>query len=250
MAVRAVIFDLFDTLVDLHMENLRPYDLGGRKISGTVERLHAVANESASVPFQRFAEMLGDVDAQLWQERVREGLELPTIERFSVLCERLGIVDASLPHRLTETHMGALHEQVGMPEGHAAVLKTLSEGVSLALCSNFTHGPKAREILDEYELAPHLDVVVVSDEVGIRKPRAEIFEATLEALGVEAAEAIHVGDNLSADVAGAGALGIRTVWITRRVQDPAGALEAWDGKPPDEQIAELGELLPLLGREG
>jgi FMN phosphatase YigB (HAD superfamily) len=48
-----------------------------------------------------------------------------------------------------------------------------------------------------------------------------------------------VGDNLAADVAGAAALGIRTVWITRRVADPAAALAKHTGARPDHQIADL-----------
>ncbi len=76
----------------------------------------------------------------------------------------------------------------------------------------------------------------------------EIFEAALAALGVAPDEAVHVGDSLKADVAGAAALGIRTVWITRRIADPAEALAKYEGPAPDATIADLRELEACLSR--
>ena len=68
----------------------------------------------------------------------------------------------------------------------------------------------------------------------------------LDELGVSPAETIHVGDSLRADVGGAAALGIRTVWITRRIADPSAALAAHRGPPPDWSIHDLAELPRLL----
>ena len=55
-----------------------------------------------------------------------------------------------------------------------------------------------------------------------------------------------MGDNLTADVIGASGLGIRTVWITRRIADPAGALNQHQGAAPDFQIHDLAELELLI----
>lgn len=250
MAVRAILFDLFDTLVDLYMENLRPVEHGGRRLSATVGRLHAVVEESRPISFDAFAEALGEVDRALFQEHYAVDRELPTTLRFEALCRHLEIADDALPGRLTDTHMGALHEQVGIPASHAGVLEALAADASLAVCSNFSHSPKAVEILEEADLARHLDAVVVSDAVGLRKPRPEIFEAALQELGVAPEETLHVGDNLSADVGGASALGIGTVWITRRVADPDAALAGFDGPRPDHSIADLGELRAIVAERG
>jgi FMN phosphatase YigB (HAD superfamily) len=82
--------------------------------------------------------------------------------------------------------------------------------------------------------------------VGWRKPRREIFEATLALLGAEPGEVMHVGDNLDADVRGAGELGIRTVWVTRRVKDADAVLERHKGPPPEHIVSDLSELPALL----
>ena len=44
-------------------------------------------------------------------------------------------------------------------------------------------------------------------------------------------ELLHVGDNLVADIEGAATLGMRTVWLTRKVKDPDAALAAYEGPP-------------------
>jgi putative hydrolase of the HAD superfamily len=118
--------------------------------------------------------------------------------------------------------------------------------VRLAVCSNFSHGETARFVLEQAGLLEHFDPVVISEDVGIRKPRAEIFEAVLERLGAAPAEVIHVGDSLTADVAGAATLGMRTAWLTRRVRDPEAALRDYEGPAPDHVIEDLAGLEPLL----
>ena len=72
------------------------------------------------------------------------------------------------------------------------------------------------------------------------------LERVLGDLDVGPHEAIHVGDSLKADVGGASALGIRTVWVTRRVKDPAKALADHPGPKPDHQIADLAEVVEFL----
>ena len=99
-------------------------------------------------------------------------------------------------------------------------------------------------------MGAHLDTVVISEDHGFRKPRPEIFESVLDALDVAPADALHVGDSLRADVGGASELGMRTAWITRRIEDPALALGAHAGPDPDFQIADLAELPRVLDELG
>jgi putative hydrolase of the HAD superfamily len=60
-----------------------------------------------------------------------------------------------------------------------------------------------------------VDVLVVSEEAGVRKPDAAIFRIALERAGASAAEAVMLGDSWGADVLGARAAGIRAVWLNR-----------------------------------
>lgn len=245
---QAVVFDLFDTLVDLHLERIPPIEHGSGRISGTAPILYeAFSQQVVDVDFDHFVEAMSRVDAEFRESRYARGLELPTSERFAALLERLGVRDDDLVETLTQTHMGALRDQVRTIEHHPEVLAALRARVPLALCSNFSHSETALRVLRDAGLHEHLDVLVVSDVGGIRKPRPEIFESVLEKLSTAPEDTLHVGDNLSADVAGAKAVGIHTAWVTRRIADPESKLAGYDGPPPDYRISDLSQLLPLLG---
>jgi len=246
VAIRAVVFDLFDTLVDLSMRDLPRVEVRGKMIPTTVGRLHEVASASANVAFDHFVDTLFEVDREFRVSRYEKGLELPTLERFEVLAGRLGIGAPELPQALTDTHMAMIRDQVRIPDHHTRVLGALARRVQLGLCSNFSHSKMALDLLDESGIAAHLASVIISDAVGFRKPRSEIFESALAELGVAPDEALHVGDSLHADVAGAAPLGIRTVWITRRIPDVDAALAEHDGPRPDHIIADLAEIEGLL----
>ncbi|MDQ6841230.1 MAG: HAD-IA family hydrolase [Actinomycetota bacterium] len=86
-------------------------------------------------------------------------------------------------------------------------------GQRLVVVSNWD--VSLHDVLQRIRLAPLLDGVVSSAEAGARKPAPEIFERALALVGVSAAQAIHVGDSLDEDLAGARATGIEPVLIAR-----------------------------------
>ena len=130
----------------------------------------------------------------------------------------------------------------------AELLADMRRRVRIGLCSNFSHSQTALRILEESDLRRHFDAIAISESVGIRKPRTEIFAAALDRLGVGPAEVLHVGDSLTADVGGAAASGIPSVWITRRVSDPDRRLREHTGPKPDFVIRDLSEMSSLLDR--
>jgi putative hydrolase of the HAD superfamily len=78
-------------------------------------------------------------------------------------------------------------------------------------------------------VAPFITVWGVSALVGIEKPAPELFAWALDAAGVDASEAVHIGNRLDTDVRPAHAVGLGTVWVMRG--------EAPE-HPTDEQRAE------------
>lgn len=86
----------------------------------------------------------------------------------------------------------------------------------------------------------YFDFVVTAAGAGAAKPHPDIFIAALDEAGVAAREAVHVGDDPESDVRGAGAVGMRTVWVNP-------AAEPWPGgREPDavvRTVAELGAVL-------
>jgi HAD superfamily hydrolase (TIGR01549 family) len=246
--VRALSFDLFDTLVDLHMDRLPIVEIAGRRFPSTYGLLHAASLQWHALDFERFAAELGEHDRALRGEYYAKQRELPTLLRFRTFAERIGVPDEALAQALTETHMAEVVRQVVYLAHHAPLLERLHRRVKLAVCSNFSHSTTARAVLERAGLLAHFDAVVISEDVGLRKPRAEIFDAVAERLAVPQAEIAHIGDNLDADIAGAAAVGQKTVWLTRRVSDPDSALNGYDGVRPDHAIADLADLEAWLAR--
>ena len=242
MAIRAVVFDLFDTLVDLYSENLPMEEHHGAPLPASVRPMHAAMTQGADVPFDVFTRAFVDSRRSFVETHFSHDREVPTLLLFQDVTRRLALSDPELPKILTDTHMGVLRSVVAVPHHHAEVLSDLHRNARLGLCSNFSHSETALGILDDAGLLASLDAVVVSDAFGLRKPRREIFDEVLTRLGAAPEDVIHVGDNLGVDVAGAAELGIRTVWITRRVRDPEARLREHTGPPPDCTIADLAEL--------
>ena len=249
--IRGIVFDLFDTLVDQNHERLMPIEVEGRRVGATTPALHACARDRFGVdlPVLEFADRARDVDRALRVETIDQGIELSTLDRFTALGTHLGLPDVlAFARALTEVHMGALYEACTVPAHHENILVALGVEYPMALCSNFTHAETARAVLRDARFDAHLSSVVISEEMGIRKPRPEIFQAVIDELGLPPEELLHVGDNLVADVEGAARLGMRTVWLTRKVKDPDAALAAYDGPRPDFALEDLMDLPVLAAR--
>lgn len=123
-----------------------------------------------------------------------------------------------------------------------------ARGLRLAVISNTmrTPGRTLRRILEAHGLLAPFHHLTFSDEVGVRKPAAEIFRMTLSALGVAADEAVHVGDDARLDVEGARNAGLRVVQVVAAGRDAA-------SPAPDlviEGLSALPEAIDTLERRG
>jgi putative hydrolase of the HAD superfamily len=110
-----------------------------------------------------------------------------------------------------------------------------------------TNGPSAiqRAKIERFELANYFDALIVSGEVGVAKPDPAIFALALARLGVEAREALFVGDSPEYDMRGAEAAGIAFVWMNAYGEElPEGF------RQPLAVIERLGEVVGVLGQSG
>ncbi len=110
-------------------------------------------------------------------------------------------------------------------------------GMRLAVVSNWDVSLPA--VLRDVGLGDHVDAVLTSAQTGAAKPDPAIFAAALAAVGVGAADAVHVGDSLEHDVAGARASGLRAILLCRDGASP--------GVPGVPIIPSLAALPALLG---
>lgn len=127
---------------------------------------------------------------------------------------------------------------------HALLEALRSRGFKLGLVSN-TASPKwlLEPILERQGIAERVDEVVLSSEVGKRKPHPAIFEAALRRLEVDARDTLFVGDRLDADVLGASRVGMKTVQAVWFRAD-----EGVEGIEADYQAFTLMDVLNVADR--
>jgi HAD superfamily hydrolase (TIGR01549 family) len=120
--------------------------------------------------------------------------------------------DAELD-RFIEAEHGAWRPARALVGGAHALLEALrSRGLRLAIVANTWPEPArlVRRELEELGVAGRVDAIVLSGEVGARKPDTAIFEHALGELGVDALDTLHVGDRLADDIEPAAAVGMTT----------------------------------------
>ena len=92
-----------------------------------------------------------------------------------------------------------------------ALRKLRSMGLRMAVVSNHHNGKSLREMLRSFGMGQYFEVVIASEEVGVRKPNPKIFRICLSRLRLRRDQVIFVGDSLLYDVVGARAAGIVSV---------------------------------------
>ncbi len=128
-------------------------------------------------------------------------------------------------------------------------LPTLTElkraGYHIGLISNAGYDDDVQTLIDQSGLRPHLEYIITSAAIGIRKPHPEIFQAALNYFAISPAQAVMVGDFLQADILGANRLGMGSVWITRRAD--LSSMQQHQGRiQPGRTISSLSELPNVL----
>jgi putative hydrolase of the HAD superfamily len=217
--IRAITLDALGTLLELQPPAPRLRDeLAARGIDVSLEE--AGRAMKAEIGFYR---------AHLWMGRDAAGLAELRRRCGEVLQEALG-VDADVEEAL----LAAIVFEP-FPDTVPALRELRARGIRLVAASNWD--VSLHEQLDRTGLTPLLDGALSSAEVGAPKPDPEIFARALALAGVRAQEALHVGDDVEADVGGARAAGLEPVLIDRD-----GSVEA---PPGVRRIASLSELLTL-----
>jgi putative hydrolase of the HAD superfamily len=113
-----------------------------------------------------------------------------------------------------DDYFSAFYERVSLIPDTLEILEMLKSRYPLGLLSNFTHAPAAREILNRTGLAPYFKTILISGELGYRKPHLMVFEELAKGLGVEKGEIIYTGDDPEPDIHGASKAGLNPVWFT------------------------------------
>jgi putative hydrolase of the HAD superfamily len=173
------------------------------------------------------------------------GIEEPGAHRvLSDVLKQQGLnVDDALVEQALRAMYAVTQTNWHTEEDAQPTLRTLLDlGYRLGAVSNGSDDKNAFEILDKAGMRELFEIVVTSAAHGRRKPDASIFQAALSHFGEVRRRAAMVGDNYEADIVGGHALGLRTIWITRRAVSPPAARPV----TPDATITDLSEVPAAL----
>ncbi len=164
-----------------------------------------------------------------------------SVEAFTRMFQGLGVADPRLAGGVAQEYRRLRSESLTLYEEVPEVLAALRDSFRLGLISN---GPSEIQWykVRKFHLEDSIEAIVISGDVGVHKPDPAIFRIALGRLSSSPREAIHVGDSLRDDVAGANAASLGSVWVNRARQIP-GPREP----KPSEEIFDLRDLLALLG---
>ena len=239
--VQAVAFDLFNTLITVDMPS---------RYSSIDRMLDSLRGQGIAVHADDFMPVYREVVRGFISEAERLGKETHNGVWISTALQRLGIDLAPQDPRVAqavEAYFSAFVDNARPLPGTADMLATLKPRYRLALLSNLTHGPAARQILDHLNLTPHFEVILVSGDLGYRKPHPQVFQNLIEALDLPPASIVFVGDDPRTDVEGSLLAGMQPVQtIYARQQQDAAALTTPAADPSVPTISSWHDLLTLL----
>lgn len=223
--IRAVIFDLDNTLVDFMA-------MKGKAVDAAVQAM--IDAGLALDP----AEARSRID-RIYHEK---GIEFQTVFD-SLLEDTFRKVDYKILSAGIIAYRRAREAAlVPYPHVHLTLMSLLKQGLLLAVV---TDAPAREAWLRLSGLGFHhiFHAVVTFDDTGVRKPRPEPFRKALEMLNVPAGEALMIGDWAERDMVGASNIGMKTVFA--RYGDTFGTVDTH----ADFEIRDAKELLAIVAAE-
>lgn len=238
--LKALFLDLDETLCDTRGAT----DRAKAALAGTVRARFGVDGAL-------FADRYETGFYRRWSDRQR-GRYLPIIEqqgedafRVQLMVDLLAELGAAGVNHLTAQ---ALQDQFDRDRLAAfdffpGIEAFLAEARELFTTVVITNGPLFSQVpkIEAVNLPAHVDHIIIGGQEPEEKPARSIFEKALRLAGCEAHEAVHVGDSLAADIAGARGSCITSVWV--RHQQP---LDAESGITPDHTVLHPAEIPALI----
>jgi len=263
MAIRALLFDLDDTLaVDeavshetfAHTAAVASSRFGVEPAAFARDAMAIARKLWGEGECRPFCRSIGISAFEcLWGEFTGEAPELKALRNWSqnyrkeVFSQAISAQREDFPVEAGEVLAGEFaatrRARQRLLTGARDLMMTLAATHSLALLTNGAPDLQ-REKIAASGLEPFFKAIAVSGEHGIGKPEPEIFHRLLSELGVSADEAVMVGNSLERDITGARNAGIRSIWI--RVPGSEEHAEV----TPDHTITALSEIPAILEQLG
>lgn len=212
-------FDLWETLLfEKNGWNLRRTDARCENLAKTLDKFGVkISVKQLALAFKKMAPWLESA----WETK-NEVTHLDQI-RFLIKTASKGLVTAKEEwiDDLSSAYVSPLFEVAPYLNPDARrVLKWLKDQKKLMglICNTgLTPGYGLRMFLRRESITKYFDLMLFSDEAGIRKPDPRIFQIVTQRLEVKPCEIVHIGDNLKSDVWGAKNAGFKAIYLLTEV---------------------------------
>jgi HAD superfamily hydrolase (TIGR01549 family) len=245
--IRAILFDLGDTLIDF-----KPLEIGKIVKVGAADSYQKIAEMGYRLPSlgaYRRRHMMAVRLALVFTHLMRREFNILTLMRRRTA--RLGVPDTDdimldlgwRWYRPTVAYSSIEPDLI-------ATLRTLRDaGFKLGVVSNtFMGGVLLDRHMEEMGILEFFPMRIYSSEFGVRKPDPRIFQEALKQIDEPAESTLFVGDIIKNDIIGAGRLGMKTAW---KIRSKTAGTHRNAPPPPkvipaDYTIKRIADLLPIL----
>lgn len=235
--IKAITFDFWYTLYKSQPINME------ERLRFLKEEIETKSNLALTM---EMVQSVVDIAREAWNRAwITEKRTMGAREWLSIVLSELNVTLHPSDHARIELNIEntILDNMPTLVEEAKTVLPALAGRYPLAIISDtgLTPGRVLYQILEKDKLLDYFSYFTFSDQVGRSKPHPDNFLTTLQALGVRPPEAVHIGDLLRTDIAGAKQVGMRAVQYVGLNYDNASL-----NITPDAIIYSHTELEPLL----
>ena len=236
MVVKVVGFDLFGTLVRAEAEATVCIGNVCRKLQQ--HHIHPSTDE--------FIRTYRDVTLGYRRERHDHHREVSNRVWLTDVLNRLGYyLDVSSPPIVEAVRAYFDPWMLTVYDDAWEALVSLRDTHRIGLISNFTDTVFLRSSLRKLRLEAFFECIVVSEEIGWRKPHPRIFEKFLSLMNAAPHETLFVGDDVACDIRGARDADMKTAWIVRGSNQPTGVEPVAESDYIIRSLTELPGILRL-----
>ena len=229
MKIKAVLFDLDDTLYD--------YKACHEK---AMKEVYRTFSKKTGVTQEEFDEILDSSKTEIKKLLHGTAASHNRVLYFQRMVEKFHkTVDAEMILHLYNAYWDTMLNSMRLFPGVAGTLKVLKKrGIMIAIITDLTAHIQIRKI-HKLGISEYVDVLVTSEEAGRDKPHPTVFLLALNKLGIDPNDALVVGDSPKTDIEGGKAAGIKTVLVSK---------DAKEGAKPDFVAGNISEIPGIIDR--
>lgn len=206
--IKGIGFDLFNTLIIA--DNLALKTAMTRLIDSLVK-------SGLEIDREEFRELYKESSIHFIKEADKTGIETHNRFWISDPLNKMGFsIEPNDPiiNKGIEAYFSAFFDHCHLLPGTKEMLDKMSSRYTIGLVSNFTHAPAAIELLKHLDIIDYFSSIIISGDVGYRKPNPLIFRHFLDSINISPENLIFIGDDPLHDIKGAMDVGIRPIWMT------------------------------------